>query len=37
VNQEGTATEFGAFDLLEFNVCLGAARSGRHLPAILFT
>jgi len=37
VNQEVTATEFGAFDLLDFDVCLGAARGGKHLPAILLT
>jgi hypothetical protein len=37
VNQKATATEFGALDLLEFDVCLGAARGGKHLPAILFT
>ena len=36
-NQEGTATEYGTFNLLPFDVCLGAARGGKHLPAILFT
>ena len=36
VNHEATHAEFEAFDFLEFDVCLGAARGGKHSAAILF-
>jgi hypothetical protein len=37
VNQEATLAKLEAFDFLEFDVCLGAARGGKHSAAILFT
>jgi hypothetical protein len=37
VNQEARTTEFEALHLLEFDLCSGAARGGKHPAAILFT